>query len=578
VAKRLGGVLLGFGVNIAGEFCISYNVRLGDMCALARFSHINNSNQQSVFGTRFSSQQQVAGLFCLISSLFTLQRSSSNAMVRSSAAINNPLGRARHQSQKTNFALSLKTVLTCLLISLAVLNTVVLPRLLKFEGGYQTSDETGSKDEENTEKEVASSLRSGMSNYPEPEKPSGSALRSSNSGESPKAVVAYAVSLTGCGSDLLTDGAAVLKHAVHLSSIHNTDSGSRYSYKMYAIVHPSALPCAKQLFDAGYTVLERETPVDVADIQGAYLKEHVEKNGCCGEKEFIKLHAYTLIDHPIVVHLDLDTLVMKPMDEIFDVMLQDSPHEVASQQLFDTVVYRQDDIEGRAACTFKTLSMPSRVDAYFTRDYNMHAPKKKVALAQGGFLVLRPSLETYKEFQELIREGKFFSSGGWGGLGYSGYGAMTFQGIIPYYYDQVRPGTSIELNRCIYNQMCDNPRDKKTVNDIVSGNCRDGREECEDCRKVNVDLVKTAHFTLCQKPWSCLNHKQDALQHRLCRKLHHEWFRVRSDLDQSLLGRDSTMKTVATGVFDSEHFFGYCRHSGEKGYIPIILPTSVSLL
>jgi hypothetical protein len=33
MAKMLGGVLLGFGVNIAGEFCISYNVRLGDMCA-----------------------------------------------------------------------------------------------------------------------------------------------------------------------------------------------------------------------------------------------------------------------------------------------------------------------------------------------------------------------------------------------------------------------------------------------------------------------------------------------------------------------------------------------------------------
>jgi hypothetical protein len=33
MAKRLGGVLLGFGVNIAGEFCICYNVRLGDMCA-----------------------------------------------------------------------------------------------------------------------------------------------------------------------------------------------------------------------------------------------------------------------------------------------------------------------------------------------------------------------------------------------------------------------------------------------------------------------------------------------------------------------------------------------------------------
>jgi hypothetical protein len=39
MAKRLGGVLLGFGVNRAGEFCISYNVRLGDMCARAVFPH-----------------------------------------------------------------------------------------------------------------------------------------------------------------------------------------------------------------------------------------------------------------------------------------------------------------------------------------------------------------------------------------------------------------------------------------------------------------------------------------------------------------------------------------------------------
>jgi hypothetical protein len=47
MAKRLGGVFLGFGVNIAGEFCISYNVQLGDMCALARFSHINTPSYET---------------------------------------------------------------------------------------------------------------------------------------------------------------------------------------------------------------------------------------------------------------------------------------------------------------------------------------------------------------------------------------------------------------------------------------------------------------------------------------------------------------------------------------------------
>jgi hypothetical protein len=47
MAKRLGGVFLGFGVNTAGELCISYNVRLGEMCACARSSHINTPSYET---------------------------------------------------------------------------------------------------------------------------------------------------------------------------------------------------------------------------------------------------------------------------------------------------------------------------------------------------------------------------------------------------------------------------------------------------------------------------------------------------------------------------------------------------
>jgi hypothetical protein len=43
MVKRLGGGLLGFGVNTAGEFCISYNVRMGEVRACARSSHIDKS-------------------------------------------------------------------------------------------------------------------------------------------------------------------------------------------------------------------------------------------------------------------------------------------------------------------------------------------------------------------------------------------------------------------------------------------------------------------------------------------------------------------------------------------------------
>ena len=143
-----------------------------------------------------------------------------------------------------------------------------------------------------------------------------------------RATVAYAVSLTGCPKDdPLTDGGAVLKHSIHLRSASNPASGSRYGYRMYAIVHPAAMACASQLEDVGYELLVRDVPVPVNEIRGDFLRTKVVVNGCCGEKEYIKLHAYTLVDHPIVVHLDLDTIILRPMDDLFDAMLDGSGGE-----------------------------------------------------------------------------------------------------------------------------------------------------------------------------------------------------------------------------------------------------------
>ena len=367
-----------------------------------------------------------------------------------------------------------------------------------------------------------------------------------NNNDAPKAVVAYAVSLTGCPGgqdDPLTDGAAVLRHSVRLQSAATPTSGSRYGYKMYAIVHPDAAECAPQLAAVGYTLLHRDVPVPVDEIKGDFLRTRVVTNGCCGEREYVKLHAYTLLDHPVVVLLDLDTIVLRPMDGLFDVMLDD------------------DHSDKNKLPVMFGKPLPPRVDAFFTRDYNMVKPgKKKHVGVQGGFLVLRPSMEVYQNYEDIIREGNFVEGKGWGGLGYGPfYGSLTFQGIVPYYYDELHPNTAVELNRCYYNAMADNPRDQRTVNDVVSGNCRDGRDDCEDCREIDVGEITTAHFTLCQKPWSCLPHNQDQLQHRLCRKLHHEWFRVRADLE----GKSGD------GKFDPDQFFGFCNHSGGRGYISI---------
>lgn len=407
--------------------------------------------------------------------------------------------------------------------------------------------------------------------------------------QQPIATVAYVITVSGCpkndGSNGdfgagIKDGAAVLQHSVHLNSFRNyAQSRSLYDYKMIALVHVDAESCTRYALEPlGYEILLRDVPVPLAEIEGQYLREKVSNNGCCGEMEFVKLHAYTLTQYPIVVHLDLDTLVLKPMDRLYDVMIHGPP---------------KDGSNGGVDVAFGDPILPSggtndknQIDAFFTRDYNMAHPGMKHVGVQGGFLVLRPSLDSYNEFVSIIRKGDFRSNGGWGGLGFGPfYGSMTFQGIIPYFYDHFHPGTGIELDRCIYNNMADNPRDEPTKNDIVHGSCRDGyhrpdkNDKCEDCRSRPIEDVITTHFTLCQKPWGCLPQSANRIQDRLCRKFHGEWYRIREDLETTLWGREivplsnsEEVVKVRGGDFQIEQFRGYCKGHGEAGYIPVVLP------
>ena len=72
-----------------------------------------------------------------------------------------------------------------------------------------------------------------------------------SSGDSDKPIqVAYAISLIKCSDKQsstsgLIDTATVLRHSVHQTSMRNPSSGSKYDYKMYAIVHKKAESCSQ---------------------------------------------------------------------------------------------------------------------------------------------------------------------------------------------------------------------------------------------------------------------------------------------------------------------------------------------
>jgi len=300
------------------------------------------------------------------------------------------------------------------------------------------------------------------------------------------------------------DGAGVLGE-----SVRRAHQRSKFSYSLLAIVHPTVHRSRAPLEAMGFRILERDIPFPLSDIENQQYATQVQSNGCCGHLELLKLHAWGLTDYHRVVHLDMDSFVLEPMDELFDLNV--------------TLVY--------------------------TKDYNM-APGRPVRKApvQGGFLLVRPSLAEMNRLWDVVKRGDFRRPGGWGGSGIGNFwGGMTIQGLVPYFYTELAsPRASLEVNRCLYNQMVD------AAGDPTSRSSALAKMSVPNCRQVKFDEVKNVHFTICQKPWICVaGHAQP-----LCRAFHREWFAARESLEERL------------GIEPGRA----CPRPGENSYIPIAVP------
>ena len=166
-----------------------------------------------------------------------------------------------------------------------------------------------------------------------------------------KTKVAYAVSITSCsreGTPTFLDAASVLRHSIHVVS-----KSSKYDYRMIAFVHPDAADCASPMTKIGYEAKIMDTPFNESQITN---RDFIDAQGatCCGFKEYLKLYSYLESSYPVVVHLDLDCLLLKPLDDLFDLMLDPS---------FDRAKID--------AMWLEPGDFPEQVDFLFTRDYNM---------------------------------------------------------------------------------------------------------------------------------------------------------------------------------------------------------------
>eukprot|EP00591_Stephanopyxis_turris_P007307 CAMPEP_0195527096 /NCGR_PEP_ID=MMETSP0794_2-20130614/28550_1 /TAXON_ID=515487 /ORGANISM="Stephanopyxis turris, Strain CCMP 815" /LENGTH=490 /DNA_ID=CAMNT_0040657927 /DNA_START=227 /DNA_END=1699 /DNA_ORIENTATION=+ len=407
----------------------------------------------------------------------------------------------------------------------------------------------------------------------------------------PPVVIAYAVSLIKCSKAGMTtgflDAAAILRHSIHKQSVHS--NRGKYSYKMYAIVHEQCKQHAPALETLGYTALVRDTPVKLEEMKGEYFRTHVENENCCGSAEFIKLYAYLILDHPIVVHLDMDYAILQPMDQLYDAMLFD-----------------KDSARGKAAREglereFPEDPLPDKIDAFITRDVTSSNPWSSRMVMQGGFIVNRPSQTDFDKYIDIIKEGNVTGGkGGWENMGYGGQqGALAYQGIVAYFYDRFRPDVFVDLNVCRWNQVVADViwrgPDKKEYDGVCRKYPRPGQpavdlsdakyKQCEDCRVTPPELVKTMHYTACKKPWECLVPtprvpRNKAQVYRLshltnittCASMHKKWFELRRDFEDQLfkVTNGNAQYSNRDGEYEKKSFLGYCQ--GRGAYIAMEPP------
>mmetsp|Transcript_6203 Transcript_6203/g.13685 ORF Transcript_6203/g.13685 Transcript_6203/m.13685 type:complete len:397 (+) Transcript_6203:158-1348(+) len=329
--------------------------------------------------------------------------------------------------------------------------------------------------------------------------------------------IAYAITVTKDGP--FVDGALVLGYAA--KKYHSAVKGfpSDYDVELVAFATPTVNSSIAILERFGWRVLQRPLPVAIDQIENQQYAQKMRNSGCCGVDEFLKLWAYTLTEYHRVVHLDMDSIVLKNLDELFSV----------DKELL------------------------------FTGDYNMKG-RCKYAPVQGGFLVIKPSIKTFEEFRAIIRKGNH-GPAGWEGSHIGNFwGGQTIQGIMPYVYKILKPDDALELNRCVYNCMVDNPYRKNTLI------CQDGKTTCQDCRLQTPEKVSSAHFTICGKPWTCTKHTNPR-NNILCGVLHKKWFALRGELEADL-GIDTSYRKANSPFKDS---LGMCQRYGDKYYLPVPL-------
>ena len=123
--------------------------------------------------------------------------------------------------------------------------------------------------------------------------------------------IAFVISVAKCeaaANGLLLDGPAVLAESTRLVQ-------SKYHNDLIAFVHPNATSCSQRLLFFGYKIVEQDLGFQKHNTSTSRrYRQTIDYKGCCDSLEFKQLEAFTVTEYAAVVHVDTDTLLLKPLD------------------------------------------------------------------------------------------------------------------------------------------------------------------------------------------------------------------------------------------------------------------------
>ncbi|ETO23990.1 hypothetical protein RFI_13169 [Reticulomyxa filosa] len=290
------------------------------------------------------------------------------------------------------------------------------------------------------------------------------------------------------------DGAGTL--ALSIENAH-----SIHDITLIALVHEDVHECLDIFEFLGFEIIRKPIPIRNEDIKNREIAKVLYEmltDGCCGMLELLKLYTWTWTEYDVVISMDADMLVHSNFDEIFDVMFKHKNNTDMEISRVDKKYPPKD--------TSQVITAKSPNEPYILGWTHGATAEIGNELMNGGFLVVRPNMQDYNNIIDILLEGDFRNDGtAWRGSNVAWtYGGRTIQGVVPYYYFQVRPDMHVELPRCKYNNMA----------------------EIERCRRWYIEDVLINHFTWCQKPWTCAD--QDVI---ICQHFTQKWWKFHRQLE-----------------------------------------------